>query len=527
MKSFFNRAKNLLDKNATIALLTTLININCLACYVLSKAFLGATFILGAEDIGAFGAISILVIVDFLAILGYVQLIIRLKYNNMNIPSKEVKSALKTSKAIIELNKGNIISSGIYNFDYVTKIERESIKNDEIWCITGDLEEDSQNAELGNVITNNLKRGVVYNYFITHVGGTISNKASLGKQKLTENNKAYEKRLNFFDVNEELVAPDIDIIIYKANNIKERIGFVCVEIGDDQDTYVYQQIDQATLQGIYDKLKSYNKTRKGNNWLLSFLNVTKKVIYFCINNLSFAYLILSACVLAVLGFNKIFSWSSAILFVVPAVIETLIAIILLTLIANLNYVYEEALNEAVENESVLADMINSKGIKLAVDDMKKNIMKDLMKKKSLGHAKDILKIDDKCSTVWLLSDLSHDIANDDFYGWLNDSLTANINLKCKIIYTKGTAAVGRSSKIKALKDKFSNRVEVFTIDDTSIHNIWSKTHGIVFLEKNDDKNSVYISIGSSKDTFYKSVIATEEEISTLLGRLTDIAGIKL
>lgn len=176
MKSFFNRAKNLLDKNATIALLTTLININCLACYVLSKAFLGATFILGAEDIGAFvnkffGAISILVIVDFLAILGYVQLIIRLKYNNMNIPSKEVKSALKTSKAIIELNKGNIISSGIYNFDYVTKIERESIKNDEIWCITGDLEEDSQNAELGNVITNNLKRGVVYNYFITHVGG--------------------------------------------------------------------------------------------------------------------------------------------------------------------------------------------------------------------------------------------------------------------------------------------------------------------------------------------------------------------
>ena len=77
-----------------------------------------------------------------------------------------------------------------------------------------------------------------------------------------------------------------------------------------------------------------------------------------------------------------------------------------------------------------------------------------------------------------------------------------------------------------MKSAYGDRVKIFPLDNISTHYIWSKSYGIIFLENIDKQPDVYISLGESDNTFYKKVIVNEEEASTLLGRLNNIAGIE-
>lgn len=427
----------------------------------------------------------------------------------------------------MELHGANIVTSGIYSFDHVTQIERDSIKGDEIWCISGDLEEDSKNSDLINIITDNLRKGVVYKYFVTPVGDTISNEASWGEKKLLEINKAYKKRLMFIKTNEELVAPDIDIIIYKANRINERIGFVCVEIGDVQNTYVYQKIDRITLQGTCDRLSAYTTAKKQFRFPSQIYVGIHKTLHFCVDHLSIAYFLISLFVLAFLNFSKIGSLTSAVSFLLPAIIEFLITVTLMMRITDSISTYKDALTISSRNEDTLAGFINSKEIKSATETLEKNTLDALMDQKGLGHTDKILYIDGNYTAMWLLSDLSHDIANQSFYDWLMRKLEVFRDFVCNILYTTGNASTGRIPRLNRLREKYPDQVRVFPLDNISTHYIWSKTHGIILIENTNMQHDVYISLGTGNNTFYKKVITTEEESSTLLGRLANISGIEL
>lgn len=521
-KRFYNQITK--DKKS-ITLLTTLVNINCLAYYIYSRILFNPKVVTSIAFSGQhFIATITLVVVDLWVCWGYIHSCIKRNFLNEQNHTEEVQSALETANFLTELKQGNIVPFGMYSFDYMAKIEPESTKGDEIWCITGDLEEDAKNENLKKIIHENLRNGVVYRYFITRVGESISDEAKWGKQKLLQDHAKYKKRLKFIEIKEELIAPDIDIIIYKANSLSNRIGFVCVEIGDDQDTYIYQQLKQVTLQGIYEKLVAYNSTEK-RKVFLSFFQLIHKAISFFVKHLSVAYFLVSTGGLALLSFSKIVSISSAIMFLVPAIIEFLITFALMTAINESDFAYKEALTNALKNESILASIINSFEIQSATEKLKENTLDKLMSQKGLGHAKESLGIDGDCSAIWLLSDLSYDIANPDFYDWLVECMNSYTNLICNIIYTQGTATRGRLDKIKRLENIYINRIKLFSINNISAHYIWSKTHGIIFLENIAKQHDVYISLCSGDNSFYKKVLTTEKEASTLLGRLKNVANI--
>lgn len=528
MGGLWKKFYNLITDKKVITLFTTLVNIKCLVYYVFSNvlfSFDSASTIVFTNE--HFVASIIVAICDLWLCCGFIHSYVKTNSYNEYYQDEETQSALEIANLLKELHYGNIVSSGIYSFDYVTQIEKEAIKGDEIWCITGDLEEDSKNSDLGNIISNNLKKGVVYRYFITRVGETISNKASWGEQTLREANLSYKNRLMFVKVKEELIAPDIDIIIYKANRVNERIGFVCVEIGDDQNKYIYQQIDKITLQGICDKLTAYDITKKESNIFKKFYQCIHNIFNSFVENLSIPYFLVSAVVLAVLSFSKIVSLMSAVLFLVPAILEFLITLALLLGIMDSISKYKEMLVKTVKNEETLASIINSPEIISVAETLRTTLLDTLMHQKGLGSINEVFNIDENCSTIWILSDLSHDIANQNFYNWLNDKLNIYSTLECHILYPKGTAAVGRTNKLKRLRDIYDNRVKIYPIVDISAHYIWSQTHGIIFFENMNKQNEIYVSLGGGNDAFYKNVITTEEEASTLLGRLTNIAGIEI
>ena len=523
-KRFYDQIIN--DKKTSI-LLITLANIYCLAYYICSRILFNvkgvATLTFSWQH---FIAMSILTILNLGICWQYIYFCIKRNSLNEQNHIEEVQSALETANFLTELERENILPLGMYSFDHMVEIEPESDKGDEIWCITGDLEEDAKNEELKEIIHENLKNGVVYRYFITRIGEgeSISEKAKWGKEKLLHDHAEYKKRLKFVEIREELIAPDIDIIIYKANSLVNRVGFVCVEIGDDQNTYIYQLLKQTTLQGIYEKLAAYNNTEKKKLYLKLIQGIHKCISFF-VKHLSRLYFSASVLAVILIGYFQIGFISSAALFLIPAIIEVLITFVLMTTINESDLAYNEALTKALNNESVLANIINSQAVQLMAEKAKEKALDELMHQKGLGHAKDSICIDEKCLAIWILSDLSYDIANSEFYEWLEECMNSYSELVCNIIYPQDNTTRGRLDRARRLERTYTSRVNLFSIEDISAHYIWSKTHGIIFIENKTGQHDVYISLYGSDNSFYKRVITNEEEASTLLGRLNNMADI--
>lgn len=524
-----NQFRNLIRDKKNITFFTTLVNVNCLVYYILSKycskQILNVNQVLNNYN---YLTIAISTVIDLLLCNGFVYLYFKSKSPNSFDSSEPKQSAIDTASIFKELRKGNILTSEIYSFDFVTNIEKNTIPDDEVWCITGDLEEDSKNTYLIETIQNNLKKGVCYRYFITRMGNEIAQKASLGMQTLTEAiDPKYRKRLFFYEIDQELIAPDIDIIIYKANKVNERTGFICVEIGDEDDTYIYQKMDRVTIHGICDKLTAYHTLEKKQNYLGALTNKLIQILRFFVNHFSILYLIASTGGLTIISFTKIKSITTALLFLIPSIIEFLITFILIIAILSIILIYQDLLNTSINNEKILSEFVDSEEIREITEKAKKNNLETLKKQKRLGDANQVLKIGDECLSIWILSNLSHDIANSEFYNWLTDNLDSHPQIDCHIIYIKNTETFGRFNKIKVLKDIYSQRIITHQVEDFSSHYIWSETYGIIFLDNGNKKHNVYISLGSADNSFYKEVITTEKEDSSLFGRLLKITGTEL
>ena len=312
--------QEIIKNKKIIVLFTTLVNVSCLIYYLFTRFFPTSNTSTGTPPISVniiFIIIVSVAVVNLLICFGFIHLWIKEKKTELEDRIQNSNNAIDSAFLLTELDKGNIVSSKLYCYEYVTNIEKGLKKGDEIWCVSSDIEEDAKNEDLRRIIFNNLKKGVSYKYFISPEGKTISEKARWGKNVLMEYNAKYNKRLLFFDIKEELIVPDLDIIIYNASDINKRIGYVCIEIGDDQDKYVYQQISKTTLQGICDILQNYFKNKKKYHPIKKIVIIAKKALVYFIDHLSILYFILSTGGLALLSFTKIVSWKGALLFLSP------------------------------------------------------------------------------------------------------------------------------------------------------------------------------------------------------------------
>ena len=191
-----------------------------------------------------------------------------------------------------ELQNGNLVKEKIYGFHHITELEKSISKGQEIWIKSGDIDEDTQNQSLVDIIGDNLDRGVIYRFMISKVNGEITDKANTGKHKLEQNYSDHlNKNLFISEIQYELVAPDVDIIIYDATAPKadSRKGFVCIEIGKNNDSYSYQKLStdqviklQKQISGSHSKTipKKNEKSSASTTKKLSIKEIVQIIYWF-------------------------------------------------------------------------------------------------------------------------------------------------------------------------------------------------------------------------------------------------------
>ncbi len=439
----------------------------------------------------------------------YEDLVNRRNYRSQIVNNAKEYSALK---------QDNVLKYDIYGFEYITAVEKKVKKGNEIWVITGDLEEDVNNENLGEIIHENLERGVIYRYFISKVNKKISKKASVGRDALKDNNSKYwGNRLFITEIESELIAPDVDIIIYNATSFfSKREGYVCVEIGDDQNTYAYQKLSREIIVDLYNRLKpenlrKKNKSREQRN--------TKKISYI----VQVIYWILTVVVFAVLKINRATSLKEIFGTVISALILWLFTVMAIEVIETVfDKSFEEI--EIIDGErKLITEVMSEQPLTNELLKLISQEEKRVFAKMNLGTVDEIINVDAKCQQIWLLTDLSHDIASKSFIKWLESQLTQFIHMDCVILHTGETAVLGRVPMVESLEKRYTNRVKRKQIDNFQKHYIWSETYGVIFVQNEGaEKDELYISLGTAEKPLFKKVKVTESESANVLGILREL-----
>lgn len=424
------------------------------------------------------------------------------------------------AKEFYELQKGNLINEKVFSFSHVVEIEENVAKGQEIWIISGDIEEDTQNSELGDTIRKNLERGVIYRYFVSKTSGTISETAKTSISKLQGSYPDYikNKRLFIDEIAYELVAPDIDIIIYNATATKadSREGYVCIEIGNNSDTYSYQKLTTTQVIGLQEQLGKIDSVTKKSD-----MEKGPKPESVIGNIIRSVYWIVTVCVFAILSINKKISLFTTGSTVVMACIIWLITTIALDYIDAVVERGKDTLNTLNRNKDIYTKTLKETSV---AQELQKQITaeeKTIYSKMQLGAVDNII-IEQDCNYIWIMSDLSHDIASPSFKNWLNDCLDNNQQIKCRILFPDSVQARGRTQQIEYLKKKYNERIELKVLPDSSSdtsHYIWSKTYGVLLLSHEKTKSKLYVSLGTAEKPLYKAVETKEEEIAGVQGTL--------
>lgn len=503
-----------------LTLLVTLININCLFRFLANKLCTTLSVNgLSIDDSAVYLFAIVLSVIEIFLVGAVICHIGKRDGDSLNPIGNVSENIVDLANQLRSLKEDLILKHRIYSFSYVTAIEDTLQKDNEIWIITGDLEEDSANDNLVSIIGNNLEKGVVYRYFITKnlTTGKISGKASNGRNILT---KKYEKYLNtklfFQEINSELIAPDIDVIIYNATDPDDiRRGFVCVEIGNDDSSYAYQELYPDILEDLINQLKPPNTTLHFHKH-----NADQQNIHKFLKCLSIGYDFLTVFLLAVLSFTKIVSWVTALISIIPAFIVWFLIILALELIDTIYTKFCSQLQHMEEERSLVYNVLNEKSLTEEIQRLIDKEQERVFTQYSLDRADAIIQIDDRSKAIWLLTDLSYDIASEVFSNWLIKCMTAHDKLICNILYTDTADARGREDNIEVLKSQFANRICSKMIPSASERYIWSKTYGMVLVQKiKGQKGDIYISLGTSESALFKKVVTTEQEAATVLGIL--------
>ncbi len=423
-----------------------------------------------------------------------------------------------------ELQNGNLIKEKIYGFHHVTELEQSISKGQEIWIISGDIEEDTQNQSLVDVIGNNLDRGVIYRFMVSKVNGEITDIANTGKQKLEQNYSDHlNKNLFITDIPCELVAPDVDIIIYDATAPKadSRKGFVCIEIGQNNDSYSYQKLStdqviklQKQIDGLHGKTISKKiESNTASNITNSSIKDIVQVIYWFI----------TACLYALFTIKKTFSLNITTSTVITAIVLWIITIVALEFVGFLVEKVGKYMDTIDNNGKIYTNIIKESEVSSVISKKMKEKETEIFGIMQLGNISDIVKIRDDCDCVWILSDLSHDIASKAFRNWIKEILSEHEKVKCRILYPNNTCSQGRISRVKGLISDYPDKIKCKKLSQSSIdedsHYMWSQTYGVLFFSNSNSEHQLYISLGTAEDPLYKAVDISEAEGSAVNGTL--------
>ena len=134
-----------------IVLFTTLVNVSCLIYYLFTRFFPTSNTSTGTPPISVniiFIIIVSVAVVNLLICFGFIHLWIKEKKTELEDRIQNSNNAIDSAFLLTELDKGNIVSSKLYCYEYVTNIEKGLKKGDEIWCVSSDIEEDAKNGEI-------------------------------------------------------------------------------------------------------------------------------------------------------------------------------------------------------------------------------------------------------------------------------------------------------------------------------------------------------------------------------------------
>lgn len=452
-----------------------------------------------------------------------------LEHLSKKIYTSTSELAENTVLAYDELQNGNLVKEKIYGFHYVTELEKSISKGQEIWIISGDIEEDTQNQSLVDVIGDNLDRGVIYRFMISKVNGEITDTANTGKQKLEQNYSDHlNKNLFILEIQYELVAPDVDIIIYDATAPKadSRKGFVCIEIGQNNDSYSYQKLStdqviklQKQISGLHGKTipKKIEKSTASNTTNSSIKEIVQVIYWF-----------ITACLYAVFAIKKTFSINITTSTVIIAIALWLITIAALEFIDSLVGNVKTYMDTIDNNRRIYTNIIKEPEVSSVISKKMKEKETIIYDQMHLGSISDIVKVKDDCDCIWILSDLSHDIASEAFRNWITHIFSEHGKMKCRIIYPQNTLTEGRIFRVKGLISDCPGKIECKKLNKSSVdeasHYMWSQTYGILFFSNSNSEHQLYISLGTAEVPLYKAVNISEAEAAAVNGTLESFWG---
>ena len=225
---------------------------------------------------------------------------------------------------------------------------------------------------------------------------------------------------------------------------------------------------------------------------LSYLTLTIK------NLLQILYWLCSVGVFAVLGLNKVASIKVILASIIPALI---ILALVITVIELIDVIFEKSSEKmsCVElDNKIMMDVLNERGLKAKLADLISAQEQNVFSRFNIGTADKIIQLNDKCELIWILTDLSHDIAFTDFNSWLEKQLNMYDQLKCNILHTLQTPAKGLIRTAESFQRKFRDRIYRGEIKNYTEHYIWSETYGMIFVQfKDEPKGNLYISLGTT------------------------------
>ena len=148
----------------------------------------------------------------------------------------------------------------VYTAEEVSKIEIKYAK--EVWVATSDLEEDGIDGVFADTVTKNLKKGVIYRYFVPKTP-TINTAVSRLKNK----HSIYLNRELFFHYLDDdffyLIAK-FDFGIINPTQEKNRFGFMGISISSEQNEERLQILMSSNLMneliGKLEEIKNANKS---------------------------------------------------------------------------------------------------------------------------------------------------------------------------------------------------------------------------------------------------------------------------
>lgn len=226
---------------------------------------------------------------------------------------------------------------------------------------------------------------------------------------------------------------------------------------------------------------------------------------------------------AIFTIKKTFSLNITISTVITAIVLWIITIVALEFVGFLVEKVGKYMDIIDNNGKIYTNVIKESEVSSVISKKMKEKETEIFGIMRLGNISDIVKIRDDCDCVWILSDLSHDIASKAFRNWIKEILSEHGKVNCRILYPYNTCSQGRISRVKGLISDCPNKIKCKKLSQSSIdedsHYMWSQTYGILFFSNSNSEHQLYISLGTAEEPLYKAVDISEAEASAVNGTL--------